>query len=182
MGAGGLRQRLPDWIDQMRRVAGEHPATGACTVATAMELWAWTFDHLRGGRLHVSASDAHSYGPPLAEALGGLLSSRAFVLESVPGGDPVKNLYPGSEHADAMLIERFGPEPDAPLRIAMAASDLGFIFMDVNGRLLAQHRSGHAQWISAARFRPAFADRSRLWPTKAGPARTTDRRRHALGE
>jgi len=89
MGAGGLRQRLPDWIGQMRRVAGEHPATGACTVATAMELWAWTFDHLRGGRAHVNAADAHSYGPPLAEALGGLLSSRAFVLETVPGGDSV---------------------------------------------------------------------------------------------
>ena len=89
MGAGGLRQRLPEWIGQMRRVAGERPATGACTVASAMELWAWTFDHLHEGRLPGNLPDAHSYGPPLVEALGALLASRALVLETVPGGDPV---------------------------------------------------------------------------------------------
>ena len=99
MGAGGLRQRLPDWIGQMRRVAAEHPATGACTVATAMELWVCTFDSLRGGRLRAQAGDAQGYGPPLVEALGGLVSARALVLETVPGGGPVDPVLSDVCHA-----------------------------------------------------------------------------------
>jgi hypothetical protein len=85
MGAGGLCQRLPDWIATMRRVASEHPGTGACTVATAMELWAWTFDHVRRERSEVNAADVHGESVPLTEALGWLLSSRAFVLEMAQG-------------------------------------------------------------------------------------------------
>ena len=30
------------WIAEMRRIAGEHPGTGACTLASAMEMWQWT--------------------------------------------------------------------------------------------------------------------------------------------
>jgi hypothetical protein len=105
------------------------------------------------------ARDINGDGKDEVMAGYSMLAADGHTLWTVPGGDPVKNLYPGSEHADAMLIERFGPEPDAPLRIAMAASDLGFIFMDVNGRVLAQHPIGHAQWISATRYRPDLPGR-----------------------
>jgi hypothetical protein len=88
MGERAVGQRLPDWIGQMRRVACEHPATGACTVATAMEVWSWTFDRLERVRAEATGADVASYSSPLAEALGWLLSSRAFVLETVDDGDP----------------------------------------------------------------------------------------------
>ena len=34
----------------MRRIAVKRPGTGACTLASAMELWAWTFRHLQEAR------------------------------------------------------------------------------------------------------------------------------------
>jgi hypothetical protein len=128
-------------------------------------MWAYTdeFQPLWDRALNIGhyprARDINGDGKDEVMAGYSMLAADGHTLWTVPGGDPVKNLYPGSEHADAMLIERFGPEPDAPLRIAMAASDLGFIFMDVNGRVLAQHRIGHAQWISASRFRPDLPGR-----------------------
>ena len=83
MGAGALCERLPEWIVQMRRVASEHPATGACTVATAMEVWSWT-----AARLDRVSGEANSAGnAALVDALGWLLASRAFVMETVAGGD-----------------------------------------------------------------------------------------------
>jgi hypothetical protein len=30
------------WIREMRRIANDRPGTGACTLATAMQLWLWT--------------------------------------------------------------------------------------------------------------------------------------------
>ncbi len=96
MGAGALCERLPEWIGQMRRVASEHPATGACTVATAMEVWAWTLDRLErahhgppSGPSHRDAAAEDSCAGLLVDALGWLLSSRAFVLETVQGQDAV---------------------------------------------------------------------------------------------
>ena len=35
------------WIAEMRRIASDHPGTGACTLATAMQMWLWTLDHLQ---------------------------------------------------------------------------------------------------------------------------------------
>lgn len=89
MGAGALQQRLPEWIGQMRRVANEHPATGACTVATAMEVLAWTVDRLERARADGRIPAEDSYSGPLVDAFGWVLSSRAFVLETVEGGDAV---------------------------------------------------------------------------------------------
>ncbi len=36
-----------DWIEEMRQVASDRPGTGACTLATAMQMWLWTLDHLQ---------------------------------------------------------------------------------------------------------------------------------------
>jgi hypothetical protein len=87
MGAGALRERLPEWIGQMRRVAGERPATGACAVATAMEVWSWTFDRFERARAEANGAAGDTWSPPLVEALGWLLSSRALVLDTMTGAD-----------------------------------------------------------------------------------------------
>ncbi len=35
------------WIAEMRRIASDRPGTGACTLATAMQLWLWTLNHVQ---------------------------------------------------------------------------------------------------------------------------------------
>ncbi len=82
MAAVALRQRVPDWIGQMRQVANERPATGACAVATAMEVWCWTFDRIARARAETGGALADADLGPLAEAFGWLASSRAFVLDA----------------------------------------------------------------------------------------------------
>jgi hypothetical protein len=87
MGAGAFCERLPEWIGEMRRVANEHPSTGACAVAAAMELWSWTVTHLERARGAKRGFEADAYSVPLVEALGWLLASRALVMETVGAGE-----------------------------------------------------------------------------------------------
>ena len=75
------------WAMEMSRIASERPATGACTLAAAMDLWLWTLDHLR------HATDAHGQPLyrdkrqgvtfPLADALCWLLASYHQILDVV---------------------------------------------------------------------------------------------------
>ena len=128
-------------------------------------LWAVTDDfkplwhrQLNTGH-HLVARDVDGDGKD--EVMGGysLLGPDGTTRWTVPGCDPLENLYPGSEHVDGVLIDRLGPGPDAPLRVALAASDMGFILLDVKGRILSQQRIGHAQWITAGRFQPELPGR-----------------------
>jgi hypothetical protein len=86
MGERAVRERVPQWIDEMRRVASRHPATGACAVGTALEMWAWTFDRLHAAAAE-SAAPHDGSSVPMADALGLLLSARAFVLQAADAGD-----------------------------------------------------------------------------------------------
>ncbi|HZU27556.1 MAG TPA: acyl-CoA dehydrogenase [Bryobacteraceae bacterium] len=76
-----------DWISDLRFIASERPGTGACALATAMQLWLWTAKHLQtskdaGGQpLYHSARQGVSF--PLADALCWLLAARQFVLDVV---------------------------------------------------------------------------------------------------
>ncbi len=76
-----------NWILEMRRVAEHRPGTGACSLATAMELWLWTFNHLQvatdadGGALYQSARQGVTF--PLADALCWLLAARQQTLDLV---------------------------------------------------------------------------------------------------
>ena len=36
-----------EWIREMRMIANDRPGTGACALATAMQMWLWTLDHLQ---------------------------------------------------------------------------------------------------------------------------------------
>lgn len=67
--------QLYGWMRELREVAAGWPDSGACTIATALRLWSWTLQHLRGTR--GQAMDE------LAEALCPLLAARCLVLDSV---------------------------------------------------------------------------------------------------
>lgn len=75
------------WILDMRRIAGEQPGTGACTLASAMQLWFWTLNHLQtardadGAKLYQSARQGVTF--PLADALCWLLAARCQILDLI---------------------------------------------------------------------------------------------------
>ncbi len=75
------------WIREMRRIAARRPGSGACALASAMDLWVWTLRHL------LESQDAD--GQPLykghrqgvtfamADALCWLLASRYQILDLI---------------------------------------------------------------------------------------------------
>ncbi len=73
------------WIAEMRRIASEHPGTGACSLATAMSMWLWSLDHLQhskdadGNKLYQSARQGVTF--PLADALCWLMAVRCQILD-----------------------------------------------------------------------------------------------------
>ncbi len=74
-----------NWIGEMREIAGRRPGTGACTLATAMQMWLWTLEHLQ----NATDADGHElyHGNrqgvtfPLADALCWLLAARHMILD-----------------------------------------------------------------------------------------------------
>lgn len=74
-----------NWCREMRRIASSHPGTGACTLASAMNLWLWTLEHLQsatdpaGNRLYHGQRQGVTFA--LADALCWLLASRAQILD-----------------------------------------------------------------------------------------------------
>jgi hypothetical protein len=73
------------WIAEMRRISATRPGTGACTLATAMEMWLWTLDYLQnakdanGNLLYHGTRQGVTF--PLADALCWLLASRSLILD-----------------------------------------------------------------------------------------------------
>ena len=73
------------WTLEMRRIASEHPGTGACTLASAMNVWLWTLNYLQkstdpsGAKLYHGQRQGVTF--PLADALCWLLASRWQILD-----------------------------------------------------------------------------------------------------
>jgi alkylation response protein AidB-like acyl-CoA dehydrogenase len=73
------------WIAQMRRVASTRPATGACTLASAMQMWQWTLNRLQlavdanGNKLYHGQRQGVTFA--MADALCWLLASRCQILD-----------------------------------------------------------------------------------------------------
>jgi alkylation response protein AidB-like acyl-CoA dehydrogenase len=73
------------WIAEMRGIAATHPGTGACALATAMQLWLWTLNHLQkatdadGSRLYMNSRQGVTF--PLADALCWVLAARQQILD-----------------------------------------------------------------------------------------------------
>jgi alkylation response protein AidB-like acyl-CoA dehydrogenase len=76
-----------EWVREMRQIANDRPGTGACALATAMQMWLWTLRHLlkatdaKGEKLYQGARQGVTF--PLANALCWLLASRSQILDLV---------------------------------------------------------------------------------------------------
>ena len=73
------------WIAELRKIASTHPGSGACTLASAMNLWLWTLDYLQktedaDGKPLFHGS-RHGVVFPFADALCWLLASRCQILD-----------------------------------------------------------------------------------------------------
>jgi len=93
------------WIAEMRRLASDRPGTGACTLASAMQLWLWTLKHVQsatdadGGKLYHKTRQGVTF--PLADTLCWLLAARQFILDigeletKGPGNPALADSLPG---------------------------------------------------------------------------------------
>jgi alkylation response protein AidB-like acyl-CoA dehydrogenase len=77
--------QFKEWIREMRLIANDRPGTGACALATAMQMWLWSLHHLlkardaAGAKLYQSSRQGVTF--PLADALCWLLASRCQILD-----------------------------------------------------------------------------------------------------
>ncbi|HTI98411.1 MAG TPA: acyl-CoA dehydrogenase family protein [Dongiaceae bacterium] len=73
------------WIVGLKRIASARPGSGACALATAMQLWSWTLNHVQhatdadGVKLFHKTRQGVTF--PLADALCWLLAARQFILD-----------------------------------------------------------------------------------------------------
>ena len=73
------------WTMAMRRIASDRPGTGACTLASAMNLWLWSINYLQnstdpaGNKLYHGQRQGVTFA--LADALCWLIASRAQILD-----------------------------------------------------------------------------------------------------
>ncbi len=79
--------QFENWVAEMRRIASDRPGTGACSLATAMQLWLWTLRHVQtetdadGAKLYHKSRQGVTF--PLADALCWLLAARQFILDLI---------------------------------------------------------------------------------------------------
>ncbi len=77
--------QFASWSTEMRPIASTRPGTGACTLASAMNLWAWTLNYLQkttdptGNKLYHGQRQGVTFA--LADALCWLLASRCQILD-----------------------------------------------------------------------------------------------------
>jgi alkylation response protein AidB-like acyl-CoA dehydrogenase len=73
------------WIRELRQVATRHPGSGACALASAMQLWLWTLNRLQnatdahGAKLYHDKRQGVTF--PLADALCWLLAVRCQLMD-----------------------------------------------------------------------------------------------------
>jgi hypothetical protein len=136
-----------DWIAGLRRIAADKPGTGACTLATAMQLWLWTLEHLQkatdaqGAKLYHGNRQGVTF--PLADALCWLLAAHCLIqdvleLEVRGPSNPVV-----AEGLDGLLAFMFDL---SHVQCARAAGEVGRICAE----LVFGYRQ-HPAWDAAAR-------------------------------
>jgi alkylation response protein AidB-like acyl-CoA dehydrogenase len=118
--------QMKAWIRELRHVPSELPGTGACALASAMDLWAWTYRHLEkstdadGDKLVASPRQGVTF--KLADALAWLMASRMQILDVVrlhrEGGAVLGDALPGTVRFFADL---------AHVQAARAAGEVGRI-------------------------------------------------------
>lgn len=83
---------LPAWVRELRAAAGARPDSGACTTASALDLWGWTMEWFRSGE-GARGEGARTAVDELTEAVAPLLAARNLALEVVAktgGGSPAE--------------------------------------------------------------------------------------------
>jgi alkylation response protein AidB-like acyl-CoA dehydrogenase len=95
---------MKSWVRELRHVASVHPGTGACALASAYELWLWTYRHLDGAtdadgdKLFTSPRQGVTF--KLADALAWLMGPRLQILDTVrlvdEGGAVLGEALPGT--------------------------------------------------------------------------------------
>lgn len=83
----GFLSLATGWIRELRETAAPHPGTGACTTATAFQLWIWTMNHFSSGEGAGNEASLHAMDE-LAEALCPLLAARCLTLEIAAAATP----------------------------------------------------------------------------------------------
>jgi hypothetical protein len=88
---------VPAWVKDLREIAATHPRTGACTIATALQLWLWTMNHFR------STEQFPIVLPELTGVFGPLLAARSRIveIEALAAGDHGEALASDLSHAYA---------------------------------------------------------------------------------
>ena len=124
MGTPLWQAQMKAWSRELRRVAATHPGTGACALASAIELWLWTCRHLEtatdadGQKLYTSPRQGVSF--KLADALAWVLAARAQVLDAVQladqGAAALGDALPATAHFFADLCH---------VQAARAAGEVG---------------------------------------------------------
>jgi len=77
--------QFEQWMKDMRLIAGQRPGTGACTLASTMDLWLWTLRYLKetkdadGGPLFKGHRQGVTF--PMADGLCWILASRQQILD-----------------------------------------------------------------------------------------------------
>lgn len=80
-------KQFQGWIPELRKIASQHPGLGACTLASAMKLWYWTYEYLirsndaDGKQLYHGQRQGVTF--PLADSLCWLLAARQLILDTV---------------------------------------------------------------------------------------------------
>jgi alkylation response protein AidB-like acyl-CoA dehydrogenase len=75
------------WIKELRQLASDRPDTGACSLASAMTLWLYSYNHLQvakdaaGEKLY--QGPRHGVTFSLSDALAWLMAARALVLDTL---------------------------------------------------------------------------------------------------
>lgn len=177
------------WIRDLRKLAGNQPQSGACTLASAMELWLWTLQHVQkasdaeGNRLYHKSRQGVTF--PLADALCWLLASRQLIMD-------IRQLAEKGAENPALaeglpgLVSFY--EDIAHVQVARAAGEVGRICAE-----LVYGYKAHPSWTdenckacysaeelesletlipgidSSARAYSDVADRGQAHPDKAGP-------------
>ena len=79
--------QLHQWVHDLREISSARPDTGACALATAMQMWLYTFKHLQiatdadGDTLYQGPRQGVTF--PMADALSWLVAARALVLDTL---------------------------------------------------------------------------------------------------
>ena len=181
--------QFQQWITDMRQIASDKPGTGACTLATAMQMWYWTFIHLQtatdadGAKLYHKTRQSVTFG--LADILCWLLAARQLILDVLeleakgPSNPALAEGLPGlvSFHTDL-----------AHVQAARASSEVGRVCAELvfgyNSHPAWTGESCHACYAaqdldaleglipgiaSSARAMSDVTEIGQVHPTKAGP-------------